>query len=170
MLWKTGQLLLAGWTSPLDKRHRINSFPITLIQLHSPSIPPPVRTRARARMLGGSHPLGAPALLNARQAVNSPRASGLDARFAWRASPLFRRSALYACPLKIHPPSSALALDQRRKALRLRFADANLALPVGFRWTLHVFFFGRAPAYAVSDDGSSAQPCPRRRGQRLCQR
>ncbi len=41
-------------------------------------------------MLGGSHPLGASALLDARQHANSPRASGLDARFAWEGKPSFR--------------------------------------------------------------------------------
>lgn len=69
-------------------------------------------------------------------------------------------------PLKIHPPSSRLALDQRRKSHRHRLAYASQwRCPDGFRWTLHVFFFGRAPAYAVTDDGSRAQPCPRGRGQ-----
>lgn len=52
-----------------------------------PIFPPAMRTRARARMLGGGHPLGSSAMLDARQDANSPRASWLDACFAWRAKP-----------------------------------------------------------------------------------
>ena len=76
-------------------------------------------------MLGGSRPLGFPTLLDARQDANSPHAA------VWTTASL-GGLALFSdaprwtlAPRQIHPPSSALALDQRRKTQRHRIAHAT---------------------------------------------
>ena len=142
----------------MDKRYRKRNFPIRLIKRRFPSYPP-----HHASALGCTG--------DARHDANSPHASGLDARFAWRAEPSFRlRRAVRLLNRKFTRRRLRWrsTKEERHCAAGLR---SNLTgQPFGFRWTLHVFFFGRAPAYAVSDDGSRAQPCPRGRGQRLCRR
>jgi hypothetical protein len=125
-----------------------------------------MRTRAGARMLGGSRPLGFPTLLDARQDANSPRTAVWTTASAWRASPLFRCAALDACVSENSPAVVCAGARPKKKNTTPQDCSRNLRrCPTGCAGRSMLFFFGRAPAYAVIDDGSRAQPCPRGRGQ-----
>jgi hypothetical protein len=93
-------------------------------------------------------------LLDARQHKHSPHASSLDDYHAWRLS----TSLIYACAVRL----TSIKFTCRRRRWRstkeenttFRHASADAdtltkSCPPrcsGFRWTLHIIFFGRAPA------------------------
>ena len=81
--------------------------------------------------------------------------------------PLWYLSTLYACHLPNSPAVAVAGARPKKKTQQFRHesADADTLTKScpsrcsGFRWTLHIIFFGRAPAWAVTDDGSYARPC-----------
>jgi hypothetical protein len=109
-------------------------------------------------MLQGSISLREPSsacttLLNARHYKHSPHAISLDVCYAWKLSASL--TTVYAVRL---PPIKFTCRRPRWRSTKeenttFRHVSASAetrtksCLPdVRFRWTLHVFFFGRAPA------------------------
>lgn len=129
MLCKTGRLSPAEWISLLVKQYRNIHFPIRLIQRHYPSSIQKIHTRPGGACVEEAFALDSHVLLDARQVANSPRASGLDDRHAWRASPLFHQAALYAGlpenspaverQLELSPTTAAVHSLARVGALRI---------------------------------------------------
>jgi hypothetical protein len=121
--------------------------------------PTAVFARAWGRMLGGGRPLGFTALLDARQDANSPRACSLNACLAWRAKPSFPMGC--AGRLRIEKFTCRRLRWRSTKAEKhgaTGLLTQPLSCPAGYAGRSMYFCFGRAPADAVTDDGSRAQP------------